>query len=272
MSGTFPEGSSCQADPDAACEWRESGARVLVVDDHGTYRLLLGSLLEKLGVSHLCCSDGRQALKALEALHYDVVITDCCMPVMDGYAMTRELRRRERAARSPACCVLAFTASLGPGDIQRCLACGMDGWLVKPIGLAKLREVLRYWLAAPQVRVGAVEPFSLSVHGRRPTRASLVAMFGSWEMTQPLLVSLIQEARDDLFILKHALACLDGTLTSQRLHRLMGSVAFLGNTGLEPRAVHLIERVNQSGVSDNAVALQDFFWDVEHYLQYLGSL
>ncbi|HCT08193.1 MAG TPA: response regulator, partial [Pseudomonas sp.] len=72
-------------------------ARVLVVDDHCTYRLLLGSLLEKLAVAYQCCCDGQQALHALATEHFDLVISDCRMPVMDGYTLTRELRRREQA-------------------------------------------------------------------------------------------------------------------------------------------------------------------------------
>lgn len=272
MPGTFPEGSSCQAKSDAAMPWDKRGTRVLVVDDHGTYRLLLSSLLGKLGIAHQCCCDGRQALDTMVAQPFDVVITDCHMPVMDGYAMTRELRRRERVAGSPACCVLALTASPGPLDIQRCLACGMDGWLVKPVGLGKLREVLRYWLSAPQARGRTVAHCASGLPVSRPTRASLIATFGSWDIAEPLLVNLIQEAQHDLTTLGQALVCLDGVLTTQRLHRLMGSIAFLGNTGLESQAVRLIEQVNQSGVSDNVLALQVFFREVENYLQYLSSL
>lgn len=272
MPGKFPEGRSCQADSDAAMPWQKSGARVLVVDDHGTYRLLLSSLLEKLGIAHQCCCDGRQALDAMAAQPFDLVITDCRMPVMDGYAMTRELRRRERAAGSPARCVLALTANLGPLEIQRCLACGMDGWLTKPIGLAKLREVLCYWLSAPQARARAIEHPASSLRVKRPTRASLIATFGCWEVVEPLLLSLIQEAQHDLAALTQALAAHDATQTSQRLHRLMGSVAFLGNTGLEPEALRLIEQVSQSGVPGNAMALEVFFRDVESYLQYLRNL
>ncbi|WP_338489712.1 response regulator [Pseudomonas trivialis] len=272
MPGKVPERSACQAEPGGAAPWHKSGTRILVVDDHRTYRMLLSALLERLGVAHQCCCDGRQALDAVAVQPFDMIITDCRMPVMDGYAMTRELRRRERVAGRPGCCVLALTASPGQLEIQHCLACGMDGCLVKPIGLVKLREVLRYWLSAPRGRAHTLERPARSSGVRRPTRASLIILFGSWEMVQPLLSSLIQEAQRDLVILTQAMACLDAVLISQRLHRLMGSVAFLGDTGLECLAAHLIERVNQSGVSENAVALGDFFQDVELYLQYLSSL
>lgn len=119
---------------------------MLVVDDHYTYRLLLSSLLEKLGVAHLCCSDGQQALHALAAERFDLVISDCRMPVMDGYTMTRQLRLREQAEGRPPTVVLGLTGSLGPEEVRQCVACGMDGWLTKPIGFAQLREVLHCWL------------------------------------------------------------------------------------------------------------------------------
>ncbi|WWG67085.1 response regulator [Pseudomonas poae] len=246
--------------------WDKRGTRVLVVDDHGTYRLLLSSLLGKLGIAHQCCCDGRQALDTMVAQPFDVVITDCHMPVMDGYAMTRELRRRERAAGSPACCVLALTASPGRWTSSAAwLVAWTAGWSSRS-AWANCVEVLRYWLSAPQARGRAVAHCASGLPVSRPTRASLIATFGSWDIAEPLLVNLIQEAQHDLTTLGQALVCLDGVLTTQRLHRLMGSIAFLGNTGLESQAVRLIEQVNQSGVSDNVLALQVFFvrWKITY--------
>ncbi|MCS4246929.1 response regulator [Pseudomonas sp. BIGb0164] len=248
-------------------------ARVLVVDDHCTYRLLLGSLLEKLAVAYQCCCDGQQALHALATEHFDLVISDCRMPVMDGYTLTRELRRREQAAGRPPAIVLGLSGSLGPEEIRQCVACGMDGWLIKPIGFAQLREVLRCWL--PPEPAGIVEREVGTVRtGRRsfPNRASLIDAFGSWDVVEPMLFSLIQEAHADLAVLVHAQADLDARLAAQCLHRLVGSVAFLGETGLEAGAADLIERVQLTGMALNRPVLDEFRHEVEWYLNYLAQL
>ena len=265
MVGNFPHRNSPGVLPEA---------RVLVVDDHYTYRLLLGSLLEKLGVPHRCCVDGQQALQALAAEPFDLVISDCRMPVMDGYAMTRELRRREQAEGREPIVVLGLSGSLGAEDIRQCVACGMDGWLVKPIGLTQLREVLRCWLPPPETvvtpgkRAGAVS----ARHGSFPSRASLIEAFGSWDVVEPMLFSLIQEAHADLAVLIHAQAVLDARMAAQCLHRLVGSVAFLGETGLEAGAVDLIRSVQLTGMALSRPALDEFHQDVERYLNYLTHL
>ncbi|WP_238340586.1 response regulator [Pseudomonas kairouanensis] len=244
------------------------------MDDHCTYRLLLGSLLKKLGVAHRCCSDGEQALRALSHEHFDLVISDCRMPVMDGYTLTRELRRREQAERREPITVLGLTGSLQPEDIRQCVACGMDGWLIKPIGFAQLREVLRFWLPPPQTSASANGRAGLSGVGKGPlpTRASLIDAFGSWEVVEPMLFSLIQEAHADLGVLLHAQTVRDAKSAAQCLHRLIGSVAFLGETSLEAHTVDLIKRVQLTGVELNQSALDDFFRDVERYLNYLAHL
>ena len=243
--------------------------RVLVVDDHYTYRLLLGSLLEKLGVAHLCCSDGQQGLHALAAERFDLVISDCRMPVMDGYAMTRELRRLEQAEGRPPIVVLGLTGSLGVEEIRQCVACGMDGWLIKPIGYVQLREVLRCWLPLEPGRLTAATSTRNSAF---PSRTSLIDAFGSWEVVEPMLFSLIQEAHADLALLIHAQAVLDAKMAAQCLHRLIGSVAFLGESGLEAGAAQLIKRVQLTGMALNRSVLDEFRHEVEQYLNYLAHL
>lgn len=252
--------------------WRK--ARVLVADDHASYRLLMGSLLRALGVSHEICNDGRMALQALALRHFDLVISDCRMPVMDGYALTRELRRSERAAGRPAIPVIAMTGRLGQEEIRRCLECGMDGWLLKPISLEQLRELLTEWLAPralPATQRGHLQPLRRQ-RERLPSRARLVATFGSWAVVEAMLASLVHEAREDLAVLELARISGDATLTAQRLHRLAGSVAFLGATVLERHAAELIDCVQASGVTVNRQALAQFHLDVERYLQRLHQL
>ena len=267
MPGNFPGSGSTTALP-APAHWQQ--ARVLVVDDHCTYRLLTGSLLAKLGVAHQACSNGQSALLALGSTPFDLVISDCRMPVMDGFAMTSELRRREQAQGVASVPVLALTACMAPEEIRQCKACGMNDWLIKPIGLEQLRDVLLRWLAP----VGGTPDGSgaASLHRQLPNRASLVATFGSWDVVHSMLVSLTHEARQDLSQLDKALVEMDSTLTAQCLHRLVGSVVFLGETGLERRAVQLIDRVNLVGVEVNGTQLCRLRRDIELYIECLESL
>jgi len=274
FEGAMPGYFSYQSSPGQLPEADGSPVRVLVVDDHSTYRLLLGSLLEKLGVIYQCCGNGQQALQRLAAESFDLVISDCRMPVMDGYAMTREVRRREKVERRSPIIILGLSGSLSPEEVRRCVACGMDGWLTKPISFAQLREVLRYWLPTPESAVvDRRRSDVVSTHNKAfPNRASLIEAFGSWDVVEPMLFSLIEEAHADLAVLVHAQAVLDAKMAAQSLHRLVGSVAFLGETGLEVGAVDLIRRVQLIGMALSRSELDEFRHDVERYLNYLAYL
>lgn len=258
--------------PTFPAHWKH--IRVLVADDHRAYRLLIGAFLHTLGLVHETVCDGQEALEALATRPFNLVLSDCRMPVMDGYAMTRELRRREKVTGAVRIPVIALTACLDMEQVQRCVACGMNDWLLKPVSLEQLREVLLFWLPNPLVRTRQpLRPANLAhLHGRFPTRASLIATFGFWEVVEPLVFCLIQEAHDDLAVLEQARNAQDVGLIAERLHRLVGGVAFLGDTGLEQRAVHLIERVNRTGVATNKALLERFEADIERYLVYLSNL
>lgn len=129
---------------------------VLVVDDHPINRNLLARQVRLLGLRAETAENGRQALEMWRAGHFALVITDCHMPEMDGYDLSREIRRAEimrNAVRTP---VIAWTANAMAEEMERCRAAGMDELLVKPTDMAQLRKILKKWLPEETVNGDAV--------------------------------------------------------------------------------------------------------------------
>lgn len=134
------------------------GARVLVVEDQSLNRDVAEGMLKALGLEVDAAHDGSHALEMLARTHYDVVLMDCRMPVMDGYDATKELRRRE--GNGPRIPVIALTADTTSAAREACLVAGMDDYLGKPFSRATLRAALARWIPArepaPQAEVAAV--------------------------------------------------------------------------------------------------------------------
>ncbi len=121
---------------------REGGRYVLVVDDCPVNRLLLEQQLNYLGHRAVKSEDGALGLRRWLAEPFDVVICDCNMPGLDGYALARAIRLHERRKRQLPCRVLGFTANALPGERQRCRTAGMDDCLFKPLSLDGLAQAL----------------------------------------------------------------------------------------------------------------------------------
>ncbi|WP_045882032.1 transporter substrate-binding domain-containing protein [Pseudomonas chlororaphis] len=118
---------------------------ILVVDDYPANRLLLSQQLSYLGHRVSDAEDGAHGLRAWRNQHFDVLITDCNMPVMNGYALSKAIREEEASQGLAPCLILGFTANAQPEEKARCLEAGMDDCLFKPISLkdlgARLAEV-----------------------------------------------------------------------------------------------------------------------------------
>nr|WP_256354037.1 MULTISPECIES: transporter substrate-binding domain-containing protein [unclassified Variovorax] len=119
------------------------GYKVLVVDDHPANRMLLKRQLEFLGMRCDTAEDGEIALDMWRHEAFDVVITDCSMPVMDGYALTEAIRAIEREKGMPRRPVLGCTAHVQEKERQHALDVGMDECLMKPLSVDALRDALR---------------------------------------------------------------------------------------------------------------------------------
>jgi signal transduction histidine kinase len=120
------------------------GALVLLVEDNAINRLVGQRMLEKLGYRVRCVVDGQEAIEAVGAGGYDLVLMDCQMPEMDGFEATQAIRAREDPQRRIP--IIALTASAMESDRARCLRAGMDDFMSKPIKRDDLAKVLDKWL------------------------------------------------------------------------------------------------------------------------------
>ncbi len=125
---------------------RAPARRVLVAEDVVVNQRVVSRALEKLGYEPTVVNNGREAVDAWASGQFDLILMDCQMPEMDGYAATQEIRRRESpGVHIP---IVALTAHAMKGADQECFAAGMDDYLSKPIDRALLRECLHRYLSA----------------------------------------------------------------------------------------------------------------------------
>ncbi|MBN6151894.1 response regulator [Xanthomonas sp. AmX2] len=130
--------------------------RLLLVEDNPVNLLVAQKMLAVLGYRADSVADGAAALAQMTRQAYDLVLMDCQMPVLDGYAATRQWRAAEaerHAARLP---IVAMTANAMAGDRQRCLDAGMDDYLSKPVSRERLHACLQRWLPRHAAAAGAM--------------------------------------------------------------------------------------------------------------------
>lgn len=124
---------------------------VLTVDDHPINRDLLARQVKLLGLRAESAENGKVALSMWLEGRFDLVITDCHMPEMDGYAFSLEVRKKEAENNLPRTPIIAWTANALSEETKNCLAAGMDDLLVKPANLIQLKQMLSKWLSIDEM-------------------------------------------------------------------------------------------------------------------------
>ncbi|MBL7221003.1 MAG: response regulator [Phycisphaerae bacterium] len=120
--------------------------QVLVAEDNVVNQKVISGVLACLGHDMTLATNGRQAIDALEAGEFDVILMDCQMPKIDGFQATRKIRASERDTGKHIP-IIAMTANAMKGDDSRCYRAGMDGYVAKPIAVASIRDEIQRVLA-----------------------------------------------------------------------------------------------------------------------------
>ncbi|RMO90480.1 Sensor histidine kinase/response regulator RetS [Pseudomonas syringae pv. tagetis] len=121
--------------------------RILVAEDNSISTKVIRGMLGKLNLNPDTASNGEEALRAMKAQRYDLVLMDCEMPILDGFSATEQLRAWEVGNQRVRTPVVALTAHILTEHKDRARQAGMDGHMAKPIELSQLRELVEHWVA-----------------------------------------------------------------------------------------------------------------------------
>ncbi|MFT3953541.1 MAG: response regulator [Piscinibacter sp.] len=219
-----------------------AGARILLVEDNTINQELARDLLGRAGVAVSVAADGREALAALERESFDAVLMDCQMPVLDGYAATRELRQRLEWHDLP---VIAMTANAMAGDRDKVLEAGMNDHIAKPIRIDEMFATLARWVRTP----ASARPAGLQGLPPLPgldIRAGLAGVMGKPELFRRLLSMFRDRECDFAERFGAARAAGDTASCTRYAHDLKSVSGTLGMPALQ-RAAAALEAACEHG-------------------------
>ena len=218
------------------CQAQKLSGRVLVAEDNAVNQRVIIALCSSFGLRVDAVGDGLEAIQALSRAPYDLVLMDCQMPEMDGYAATVEIRRREGddGFHLP---IIALTANALSGDRARCLAAGMNDYLTKPVRMDDLAGVLSRWMPTAEV-AAAILPTVLPALTSAPVEmtfdpAVLTALcqeLGSEgpSVIRDVITQFLNEAPAALAAINSAITRDNASEVMAAAHRLKGQALTLG--------------------------------------------
>jgi CheY-like chemotaxis protein len=117
---------------------------LLLAEDNIFNQKVAATMLKKLGFEVEVAQNGKEVLDKIAAAEYCLIFMDCEMPVLDGYAATKEIRKLEQSSGKHIP-VIAMTAHNSDEDRQRCADVGMDDYITKPFKVDTLKEIIAKW-------------------------------------------------------------------------------------------------------------------------------
>jgi Amt family ammonium transporter len=211
-----------------------AAGHLLLAEDNDINRMVASEILKRGGFTFDVVGDGKAALDAAFAKHYDLILMDCQMPDMDGFESTRAIREREKtdsAGGNRHIPIIALTANAIKGDREVCLAAGMDDHVPKPINPEKLLQTIANHLHGHPgiVPIAPVEVQPISTlpvpAGPVDMAAFLERCLGNPQVAFRVLDVFSIQAKEELARLQRALADGDLEQLARLAHSLKGSAS-----------------------------------------------
>ncbi|MGL6006178.1 response regulator [Aeromonas sobria] len=246
------------------------GTRVLLAEDNRVNQQLIMEYLRRVDAKVCVVSNGREAVERVAEQPFDVILMDLQMPVLDGLDATRQIRKMVDKHDVP---IIALTASAMPGDKDRCLGVGMNGYVTKPVSKLELYNNLLQWVK-PQdfARTGLVEVRPPDQMDILDLQEALKRLEQDKEALQILFKLFMSEHKDDLWEIRSALRSQQPEVASKLLHTLKGVSANISAVRLQMVSGDLEWRLRQKEVL-NEVDLEQLQYvfgqtreEVSHFL------
>jgi two-component system sensor histidine kinase/response regulator len=244
----------------AGAERLHFDARILVAEDNAVNREVAVGMLEAMGCRVETVPNGEDAVELFARERFDLILMDCEMPLMDGFASARRIREMERGASTlptgeeahPRTPIVAVTAHALTTMHERCLEAGMDDFLVKPFDEQQLGQALRRWISArerPSERrrpASAAAPAAIDAAAIEQIRAIkgggdgsvLTRVVSQFAATAPSLTAVIRAKTDEG----------DAEAVWRAAHSLKSSAAAIGAHQLSRRCAEIESAARDEGV------------------------
>jgi len=240
-------------------EAEKEGTLILIAEDNLTNQDVIGRQIRLLGYAAEFSENGAEALKAWKTGRFAALLTDCHMPTMDGFELTKTIRAEEGDTK-PRFPIIAITASTLEAEVKRCYDSGMDDFLAKPLEMPKLQAVLKKWLPKPTLKLHpqAAQSVHESLNTESPESGSgdaegpidpgaLIKVFGDDPVTiNEILGDFIQPARDNVAEIQSAFDAHSPDNVGTAAHKLKSSARAVGATELADLCLTL-ERAGKGG-------------------------
>ena len=258
-----------------------SDEHVIVIDDHPVNLFFAKKLLLKFGFKTVdTAEDGKTGLAMIAQKNYDIIITDCQMPEIDGYQVSRTIRATEQSSdrRVP---IIAMTANAMVGDREKCMEAGMDDYVSKPINGDRMREVMVKWLKheatpAHDMNVSAATAAFSPPSAEETSSATPVDMvhlnsfIGDDADERSLVMDLfLRGAEDSIAVMQAQLDKGDAQQWRSAAHKLKGSAANFGANHLRATCLQA-EKEYEASHSEKQQMLhlvEQAYEDVRRYLE-----
>jgi signal transduction histidine kinase/CheY-like chemotaxis protein/HPt (histidine-containing phosphotransfer) domain-containing protein len=255
--------------PDNASTANQRG-HILVVDDNDVNQMILAEMLKQAGHDVKIAGNGKEALELYQQESFDLIVSDCHMPVMDGYEFARSVREKEseqqNGRRIP---IIALTASALRGDGDRCIEAGMDDYATKPIDQVRLLSLIRRWMRPAESPIEALiddaEPITEEAAASEPTvepiaeptppapdakpikmDSLLELCMGDEKFVRTMLDKFQATLGDSLAAIEQAISSADADATSKSAHKLKGSASYFSAEPIRYFAAE-IETLSKNG-------------------------
>ncbi|QQG35151.1 MAG: response regulator [Micavibrio aeruginosavorus] len=243
-------------------------ARILIAEDHLLNQDFIKRLLKRMGIEHFTIvENGELAEKEWQTGQYDLILMDCHMPEKNGYAATQSIRAQEgnTGGHIP---IIALTADAMKGTQEKCLACGMDEYITKPIDTDELRDVLNLWLTFPEEKSGKGKTDEKQ-ETDAPVNLDLLREYSDTpEDIKNFINVFIRQSEESLEILeKH---CIDGDSRAwmEAAHKFKGGAGMTGAAKLQNLCAQAQEMQNSTAQKREKIlkAIQDEYAKVKAYM------